>query len=176
MILSTAQNREAEQEQVLPVEDVPLVFPITRGPSPGGVSPLGSCVATRSPHPCPPRTGTSHGDRRTPVCPPHRCPPPRPPPRVVSGVKHRQLGIHHTHGSVKGREQSWMRQDAILPQGLLAEGTGVTCLFRHGLGGCVGSRARPLGGHGHSGGHGRQGRPGGEQVQALKLRRACWRG
>ena len=176
MILNTAQNRDAEQEQVLPVEDGPLVFPVTRGLSPGDMSPLRSWVAIRSPHPCPPRTGTSHGVRRTPVCPPHRCPPPRPLPRVVSGGKHRQLGIHDTHGSVKGRGQSWTRRDAVLPQGVLAEGTDITCLFRHGLRGRVGSRAHPPGGHGHCGGHGGQGRPGDEQVQALKRRSTHWRG
>lgn len=50
LILKTAQNRAAEPGQFLPVKDGPLVFAVTGGPSPGGVSPRDSGVGACSLH------------------------------------------------------------------------------------------------------------------------------
>uniref|UniRef100_A0A8B9WAD6 F-box only protein 25 n=1 Tax=Bos mutus grunniens TaxID=30521 RepID=A0A8B9WAD6_BOSMU len=55
------QNRAAEPGQFLPVKDGPLVFPVTGGPSPGGVSPQRLTGRRLLPAPCPPRMGPALG-------------------------------------------------------------------------------------------------------------------
>ena len=61
IILKMIQNRAAEPGQLLPVKDGPLVFPVTGGPSPGGVSPQRLTGRRLLPAPCPPRMGPALG-------------------------------------------------------------------------------------------------------------------